>query len=602
MSDVAESYANLIGGADVKPGEKFVGSPVYPDFNFLEPDYAAILKDRNQLLIDMASRPGFVNELKKLYRTEGPLLFMRHWAVCWEPRSMGDGDQLTVLGRIPMVLFRRQEEMVDWVYEVIKNGGRVAVDKSRDCGASWIIVWICLWLLLFVPDTSAGYGHMKKEYVDQTHGEKAFFQRLLFAITCVPSELLPLGWDNRRRNPPTYASRRIRNDDIGTSITGEAGDEVGRGDRKTFYFLDEAAKIPHLRRVHASLSATTTALFNVSTAAGAGNYFSTIKQEYRKQDSSRVFVFDFTDDPRKPEGWEEELRKELADDAIFDQEYGRDDYVDDLEVFIPFKWLRSCIDAHKVLGFNPSGIRVTGYDPADRVDDKSVVHRHGSVVTEAKRTKYGDLEGANAWACREADQRRSQVFIYDGDGLGVEVGKFATKYFAYNQHMSIQAFHGSGKVKRPNAAAFPRENRKMEREDWEDSRTNVEYWENRKGQAMGNLRNKVRRTHELVKAKTETGRIIPYREDEVISFAKECEELDIMLQELATPREVWSGNAKRGVESKRQMRSRGIPSTNVGDACLYCVDSESETEYKKRLEKKSRWRRKSRPVRFTMDY
>ena len=66
---------------------------------------------------------------------------------------------------------------------------------------------------------------------------------------------------------------RINFAHTGSSISGEAGDGIGRGDRSSLYFVDESAFLERPELVEASLSQTTNCRIDVSTPHGMANPF-----------------------------------------------------------------------------------------------------------------------------------------------------------------------------------------------------------------------------------------------------------------------------------------------------------------------------------------
>ncbi|MCV5968466.1 hypothetical protein, partial [Lactococcus petauri] len=69
----------------------------------------------------------------------------------------------------------------------------------------------------------------------------------------------------------------IVNNDNGSVIKGEAGDNIGRGGRTSIYFKDESAHYERQEIVDAALSATSNCKIDMSSVNGNGNLF------YRKR-------------------------------------------------------------------------------------------------------------------------------------------------------------------------------------------------------------------------------------------------------------------------------------------------------------------------------
>jgi phage terminase large subunit len=83
---------------------------------------------------------------------------------------------------------------------------------------------------------------------------KVVFWKARYLIENLPREFR--GTWNRRKHSPHM---RIIFPDTGSAMTGEAGDNIGRGDRTTIYFVDESAHLERPQLVDASLSPRPTA-------------------------------------------------------------------------------------------------------------------------------------------------------------------------------------------------------------------------------------------------------------------------------------------------------------------------------------------------------
>jgi phage terminase large subunit len=168
---------------------------------------------------------------------------------------------------------------------------------------------------------------------------------------------------------------RVLNPENGASIVGEAGDNIGRGNRTSIYFKDESAFYEHADAIDAALSQTSNCKIDVSTPNGAGNAF------YRKRHGGRikVFVFDWRQDPRKGKDWYAK-QCEILDAVIVAQEIDRD-----YESSVTDSWIPSDIviaaQARGPADVRPVGGLRVGVDVARFGDDKTVISfRRGRVL------------------------------------------------------------------------------------------------------------------------------------------------------------------------------------------------------------------------------
>ncbi|MDR8268393.1 terminase, partial [Acinetobacter baumannii] len=106
---------------------------------------------------------------------------------------------------------------------------------------------------LFVEGFAGGVGSRKEELVDKKGDPKTLFHKFRDMFSKMPQWLKPKGFVEKVHD--NYM--RIINPDNGATITGEAGDNIGRGGRTTMYFLDEWAFVERQEAVDAAISQNT---------------------------------------------------------------------------------------------------------------------------------------------------------------------------------------------------------------------------------------------------------------------------------------------------------------------------------------------------------
>jgi phage terminase large subunit len=192
-------------------------------------------------------------------------------------------------GPVPAV--PKQREFIEFVHRKWLAREDWLAEKSRDMGVSWLCVAFAVWMFLFKPGTVVGFGSRKEEYVDRLGDPKSLFWKVRQFVELLPLEFRPKGWDMKACAP----FMRIQNPENGSAIIGEAGDNIGRGNRTSIYFKDESAFYERPETIDAALSQTSNCKGDVSTPNGAGNPF------YRKRKGGKVevFTFNWRDDPRK---------------------------------------------------------------------------------------------------------------------------------------------------------------------------------------------------------------------------------------------------------------------------------------------------------------
>ena len=89
---------------------------------------------------------------------------------------------------------------------------------------------------------------------------------------------------------------------------------------------------------------------------------------------------------------------------------------------------------------------------------------------------------------------------------------------------------------------------------------NEDFYLNLKAQAWWEVAARFRNTFNAVT------RGMEFDEGDLISIAPECDHLDALIDELATPRRDYDGSGKVKVESKKDLAKRDIASPNKADA------------------------------------
>jgi phage terminase large subunit len=336
------------------------------DFDWRAPDYRPVWEERVERLKRMRADPGLVPGLMAFY-ADHPVEFITDWCCTFDPRNVERGFEAVT----PFLLFPKQADYVRWVVARWRGREDGVVEKSRDMGVSWLCVSIATWMWIFHPGVVVGFGSRKEAYVDDLGNPASLFWKIRETIKLLPAEFVPKGYNERAHAP----SMKIINPANGSTIIGEAGDNIGRGNRTSIYFVDESAFLERQESVAAALSQTSNCKLHVSTPNGAGNVF------YRMRMGGRVpvFVFDWRDDPRKDQAWYER-QKAILDPVVVAQEIDRDYTASVTNAFIPGDIVTACMSK------GPADVRAVGslqvgVDVARFGDDKTcITFRQGRVV------------------------------------------------------------------------------------------------------------------------------------------------------------------------------------------------------------------------------
>lgn len=168
--------------------------------------------------------------------------------------------------RRPFITYARQDEILVSIDGAIGRDDVCAL-KARQTGLSWCCLMPMLHRWLFREMQNMLLVSRKEEYVDDKSNPKTLFWKLDFALSNLPSWLLPR-FDRTKL--------MLENQDNGSVISGESttGD-VGRGGTFSCILLDEFAAVElsdGFRALASTQSATRCRIFN-STPQGTGNAY-----------------------------------------------------------------------------------------------------------------------------------------------------------------------------------------------------------------------------------------------------------------------------------------------------------------------------------------
>jgi hypothetical protein len=519
--------------------------PLPFSFDFKNPDYCKVFQWRIERLERIRKHPADLIGLKKYYQ-QNISQFIIDWGSTYDPRNVERGLPAVV----PFLLFPRQEEWVQWFLERWKKQEYGLSDKSRDMGVSWMAVAVAVSACLFYDGVSVGIGSRKEEYVDRKDDLKSLLQKARMFLKYIPKEFRG-SWDIAKHAP----YRRILFPETDSIITGEAGDGIGRGDRTSFYIVDEAAWLPRPELVDASLSETTNCRIDISTPHGMANPFA------RKRFGGKISVctLRWQDDPRKDLAWYAKKCDMLDDPVVIAQELDLDYSASVEGVLIPAAWVNAAIDAHIKLGINVTGIRTVGLDIADRGKDKnSFCGRHGILIEylEQWSGKDDDIFGTVEKAFVLCDVLQYDQVFYDADGLGAGArGDARVINEKRAQKIDFRPFQGSGAVIDPSSDPFEAMGGSK---DSVKSRTNEDFFGNRKAQEWWRLRQRFKKTYNAVVLQK------PFNPDDLISIPTSIPHYRELITELSQPVYAQNNSGKIIVDKAPD----GMASPNRADSVM----------------------------------
>jgi phage terminase large subunit len=281
---------------------------------------------------------------------------------------------------------------------------------------------------------------------------------------------------------------------------------------------------------------------------------------FYEDDLHLIVVINITDNPLAPDVLKREMEhdRELMSPALF-QHIWEGEYYDSVEDnIIPTEWYDAAIDAHKKLGFEPTGALIASHDPSDEGgDSKGFALRKGSVVLDVCEKVTGDSGEGMDWALQKARQAQADWFVWDCDGLGISLKRQVDQELE-STAMQKHQFRGS---ETPDDAAVPYSGR--------DSKTNKDTFFNKRAQYWWKLRDRFEATYRAVVK----GEYV--NPDDIISLSSEIETLDQLRSEVCRIPQKRSNNGKIQIMSKIDMAKKPyeLPSPNMGDALMMSMFS-----------------------------
>lgn len=500
------------------------------------------------------------NDLSKqaeIYKCKNdPAHWFNQWIWTYDPRGMSFG----LPANIPFVLRPKQVELVEWLLERENTQTHGLIEKSRDEGMSYVVLGFYLHRWLFVEGFAGGVGSRKEELVDKKGDPKTLLHKFRDMFSKMPNWMKPKSFVEKVHD--NYM--RIINPDNGATITGEAGDNIGRGGRTTMYFLDEWAFVERQEAVDAAISQNTNVHIKGSTPNGIGDRF------HQDRFSGRYAVFTMPWRANPDKNWTVQYNgkvihpwyeKQLAtlDDVVLAQEVDIN-YAASVEgVLIPSTWIQAAIDAHIKLGIEPTGDRIAGLDVADEGKDKnSYAGRHGIVLNylDTWSGKGDDIFGTTQKAMDLSIEQSIDTLFYDADGLGAGCRGDARVINELQREkglpeVNVDSFRGSGSVYEPD-------------DEMVEGRLNKDFFANMKAQAWWWLRMRFQETYRAIEGRE-------YDPDMLISLSSdelEEKELALLTTELSQPTYTKNGTGKILVNKQPD----GTASPNRADSVMICFN------------------------------
>lgn len=230
--------------------------------------------------------------------------FIKNWVFTFDPRAK--------VAHLPFTLYTFQLEAIEWLNSRFLNKEVGVIEKSRDMGATWILVTWAVHKWLFEPGFTCLFGSKTEGDVDDNSID-SIFGKIRYILQRLPKFLCPDLKEkiNEKRDADSYLS--IVNPVNGNEITGDsANSNFGRSGRRSIVFLDEFAFVENSDKIWSAISEVSNVIIPVSTANGKGNMFYNL----RSKSTIPVLTLHWSKHPNKNKEWYGSKKKTMEPHQI----------------------------------------------------------------------------------------------------------------------------------------------------------------------------------------------------------------------------------------------------------------------------------------------
>lgn len=528
------------------------------------PNYKAVYAWRIQTLQTLRANPHMLASAKAYYSLNRKE-FICDWMDTYDPRKIG-------IKWVPFVFFAKQAEFIDFLEELRESQQSGLVEKARDMGATWLSCGYSVASWLFIKDDAIGWGSRKQELVDRLGDPDSIFEKMRLIINRLPDIWRPEGLEPKKH----LTFMKCINPENGSTISGESGDNIGRGGRKSMYFKDESAHYERPEKIEAALGDNTNVQVDISSVNGLGNPFhrrreaGIIYEPGKVKDKpgfTQVFIIDWRDHPDKTQEWYDTKKAKYEREGmshLFAQEVDRNYSAAISNTVIPYHYIQAAVDAHLII---PCLMRTPdklpdmwwqGLDVADGgIDRNGLAKRQWVILRHVEEWGERDTGVTTRRAIAHARQHKNIRTMYDAIGLGAGV-KSEYNRITIDEKIVIPSFtpwNAGGGVLNPYDNVI---------EGDDESLCNDDYYQNLKAQAWNALYMRFYKTWTCVEAIKNNQPVPAYDADELISIDGTIALLQQLMKELAQAVRKPSSRMKMMIDKQPD----GTKSPNLADAVV----------------------------------
>jgi len=165
---------------------------------------------------------------------------------------------------IPFATWPYQDVAIREMVQAVIEGYDLLVEKSRDMGASWMVLIVYLWLWLWHGDMALLAISRIEDLVDRPGDPDTLFWKFRFARDHLPTWMIPSCRD---------ASLHAENLSNGSVFDGRAtSQDAARAGRRKSLLIDEHASIEHAQAVETATADVAKCRIRISTPKGMNTF------------------------------------------------------------------------------------------------------------------------------------------------------------------------------------------------------------------------------------------------------------------------------------------------------------------------------------------
>jgi len=269
-------------------------------------EYPSLLKDnlvyRTRVLDRAEEDPVFAGMLCELFKADP------EWAICtffwtFDPRNNTKKRNAEYPKDMPFIFFDYQRKTFHTLIKrILVDPDDVLIDKSRDMGATWLVLAAILWCWVAIPGFQALCGSRKEDYVDNGMID-SHFGKIRYMFYRLPPFLRPPTFNRKAHDN----SLRLYNPANESAVQGEATNkDFSRQGRYNVIFMDEFAAWEIDKEAWVATGDSSPCRIPVSTPKGRVNEFA----EIRHSGDTEIISLHWTLHPEKSRGmWYDDENK-----------------------------------------------------------------------------------------------------------------------------------------------------------------------------------------------------------------------------------------------------------------------------------------------------